>query len=140
MVFEILGVNLLDTATGTVKLKASFANDQQRLWPGQFVNAVLTLTVQNNATVAPLAAVQTGQKGRYVFVVKPDQTVESREIEVERTTGDKAIIARGLTEGEMVVTDGQLRLRPGSKIRIANDGGKPTQAREHTPPTGTAGE
>jgi multidrug efflux system membrane fusion protein len=101
-----------------VKLKATFANNQQRLWPGQFVNVVMTLTTQANALVLPAQAVQTGQQGRYVFVVKPDQTVELRAVEVQRTAGEKAIIAGGLKAGETVVLDGQLRLRPGSRIRV----------------------
>lgn len=132
--------NAVDPATGTVKLKATFANNQQRLWPGQFVNIVLTLTTQSNALVIPSQAIQTGQKGRYVFVVKSDQTVESRDVEVERTAGEKALIRSGLSEGETVVTDGQLRLRPGSKIRIANEAGKSGQSRESSPATGKAGE
>src|SRR5205085_499969 len=105
--------NAVDPATGTVKLKATFENAQQRLWPGQFVNVSVTLTTQPNAIVVPSAAVQTGQQGRYVFVVKDDQTVEMRNVQVQRTTGEKSIIASGLSPGETVVTDGQLRLRPG---------------------------
>ncbi|MBS1786831.1 MAG: efflux RND transporter periplasmic adaptor subunit [Acidobacteria bacterium] len=132
--------NAVDPATGTVKLKATFANNQQRLWPGQFVNVVLTLTTQSNVLVVPSEAIQTGQKGRYVFVVKPDQTVESRDVEVQRTAGEKALISGGVSEGETVVTDGQLRLRPGSKIRTANDGGKTAQSRENVPANGKAGE
>jgi multidrug efflux system membrane fusion protein len=123
--------NAVDTATGTVKLKATFANDQQRLWPGQFVNVALTLATEPNAIVVPSAAVQTGQEGRYVFAVKPDQTVEMRTVEVQRTAGEKSIIARGLSAGETVVTDGQLRLRPGSKIRVADNKAKPSQPQEH---------
>jgi len=123
--------NAVDTATGTVKLKATFANDQQRLWPGQFVNTTLTLATQPDANVVPSPAVQTGQQGRYVFVVKPDQTVEMRAVEVERTTGEKSIIAGGLSAGETVVTDGQLRLRPGSKVRVADNKARPAQPQEH---------
>lgn len=132
--------NAVDIATGTVKLKATFDNNQQRLWPGQFVNVVLTLTTQSDVIVVPSQAVQTGQKGRYVFVVKPDQTVESREVEVERIAGEKAIVSRGLAAGETIVTDGQLRLRPGSRIRVANDGGRPAQQRENAPANGKAEE
>ena len=113
--------NTVDRATGTVKLKATFANDARRLWPGQFVNVTMTLTTENNATVVPTQAVQTGQQGQYVFVVKPDQTVESRAVTVSRTTNNVAIITNGLTAGETVVTDGQLRLRPGSKVQITED-------------------
>ena len=119
--------NAVDTATGTVKLKGTFTNNQQRLWPGQFVNVVMTLTTQSDALVLPAQAVQTGQQGRYVFVVKPDQSVELRTVEVQRTTGEKAIIASGLKAGETVVLDGQLRLRPGSKIRVAQAADKRAQ-------------
>jgi multidrug efflux system membrane fusion protein len=116
--------NTVDPATGTVKLKATFENAQQRLWPGQFVNVSVTLTTQPNAVVAPSTAVQTGQQGRYVFVVKDDQTVEMRQVDVQRTAGEKTIIARGLQPGETVVTDGQLRLRPGSRVRISQSAGQ----------------
>jgi multidrug efflux system membrane fusion protein len=113
--------NAVDTATGTVRLKATFQNNQRRLWPGQFVNIVLTLTTEPNALVVAAPAVQTGQQGRYVYVVKPNQTAELRTVEVERTAGEKAIITNGLNAGETVVLDGQLRLRPGSKVRVTQN-------------------
>jgi multidrug efflux system membrane fusion protein len=116
--------NAVDASTGTVKLKATFSNNQQRLWPGQFVNVVVTLTSQPNATTVPSQAVQTGQQGSYVFVVRDDQTVELRNVEVQRTTGEKSIIASNLTAGETVITDGQLRLRPGSRVRITDGSGQ----------------
>jgi len=116
--------NAVDPATGTVKMKATFANAQQRLWPGQFINVSVTLTSQANATVVPSVAVQTGQQGTYVFVVKDDQTVEMRKVAVQRTAGDKSIIASGLVPGETVVTDGQLRLRPGSRVRVTENAGQ----------------
>ncbi|MFL6276085.1 MAG: efflux RND transporter periplasmic adaptor subunit [Blastocatellia bacterium] len=116
--------NTVDPATGTVKMKATFTNAQQRLWPGQFVNVSVTLTSQTNATVVPSVAVQTGQQGTYVFVVKDDQTVEMRKVEVQRTAGEKSIVASGLTPGETVVTDGQLRLRPGSRVRVTESAGQ----------------
>jgi membrane fusion protein, multidrug efflux system len=109
--------NAIDNTTGTVRLKATFDNKQRRLWPGQFVSVVLTLTTQPDAVVVPTQAVQTGQQGQYVFVVKPDQTVESRPVVVARNAGENSVIASGLRPGETVVTDGQLRLRPGSKVR-----------------------
>jgi membrane fusion protein, multidrug efflux system len=117
--------NAVDAATGTVKLKATFDNNQQRLWPGQFVNVVVTLTTQPNATTIPSQAVQTGQQGPVVFVVRDDQTVELRNVEVQRTSAEKSIIANGLSAGETVVTDGQLRLRPGSKVKITDETGQP---------------
>jgi multidrug efflux system membrane fusion protein len=112
-------------------LKATFTNAGQRLWPGQFVNAVMTLAVQPDAIVVPSQALQTGQQGRYVFVVKSDQTVEMRNVTVARTAGEKTIIASGLTPGETVVTDGQLRLRPGSKIKATNDNAQPNKEELH---------
>ena len=113
--------NAVDTTTGTVRLKATFDNKQRRLWPGQFVNVVLTLATQPDALVVPSQAVQTGQQGQYVFVVKPDQSVESRPVVAQRTAGEKTVIASGLQPGETVVTDGQLRLRPGSKVKVTDD-------------------
>jgi membrane fusion protein, multidrug efflux system len=109
--------NTVDTNTGTIRLKAVFDNTDHLLWPGQFVNVQLTLGTQSNATVVPSEAVQDGQRGQFVFVVKSDQTVESRPVTVARTIGRKAIIAKGVTPGETVVTDGQLRLFPGAKIQ-----------------------
>jgi multidrug efflux system membrane fusion protein len=121
--------NAVDPATGTIKLRATFTNSDQQLWPGQFVNVALTLASQSNAIVVPSVAIQTGQKGRYVFVVKPDKTVEMRTVVVARTAGEKTIISSGLTAGETIVTDGQLRLRPGSKIRNA-DNATPSKQQE----------
>jgi multidrug efflux system membrane fusion protein len=110
--------NTVDPATGTIKLKATFANPQRRLWPGQFVNVVLTLTEQPNAIAVPSPALQTGQTGAFVFVVKNDSTVESRTVTPGRTVQGLTIIDKGLTPGEVVVTDGQLRLVPGAKVLI----------------------
>jgi multidrug efflux system membrane fusion protein len=109
--------NAVDTNTGAIKLKAVFDNSEHVLWPGQFVNVVLTLDTQSNATVVPTEAVQDGQRGQFIFVVKPDQTVESRPVTVTRTIGRKAVIGKGIAPGETVVTDGQLRLFPGAKIQ-----------------------
>ena len=111
--------NTTDATTGTIKLKAEFPNADKELWPGQFVDVVLTLTHQENATVAPSTAIQNGPNGQYVFVVKPDRTVELRPIKVARSEGDIAVMASGLNPGETVVTIGQLRLAPGSKVAIA---------------------
>ena len=114
--------NAVDTATGSIRLKGTFKNKEKRLWPGQFVNVVLTLTVKPNAIVVPSRAIQAGQEGQYVFVVKPDQTVESRPVVVERTLNDETIVQKGLNPGETVVTDGQIRLRPGVKVEIITSG------------------
>ncbi len=110
--------NSVDPATGTIKLKATFANKARRLWPGQFVDTVATLTTRPNAIVAPSSAIQTGQNGQYVFIIKDDLTVESRPIEVGRSLNSETVIDKGLQAGEKVVTDGQLRLVPGAKIQI----------------------
>jgi len=108
--------NAVDTGTGTIKLKGTFTNKDRRLWPGQFVNVVLTLTQVPNATVVPFQAVQTGQQGQYVFVVKADHTVETRSIVSGFTLDNETVVQKGLQPGEIVVTDGQLRLYPGAKV------------------------
>ncbi len=108
--------NAVDTTTGTINLKASFPNRDRALWPGQYVNVSLTLKVDENAVVAPLDAIQTGQSGTYVYAVKPDSTVEIRTVVVRRNWGTWALITSGVAPGDRVVTDGQLRLAPGAKI------------------------
>jgi multidrug efflux system membrane fusion protein len=115
--------NTVDTSTGTIHLKGTFENRDGMLWPGQFVTAVLTLDTIQDATVAPAEAVQAGQQGQFVYVVKPDNHVEARVVSVGRAFGQKMIIDKGLEPGETVVTDGQLRLFPGAEIR-AVDGSK----------------
>lgn len=117
--------NRVDPQTGTVQLKATFANEDVRLWPGQFATVAVTLGVENDALVVPSAAVQTGQEGTYVFVVKPDGTAESRPVSVARQLGEETVLARGVTPGENVVTDGQLRLAPGVRV----------EARSQAPPS-----
>jgi len=112
--------NATDETTGTIKLKAEFQNVDKALWPGQFVDVVLTLTHQDNAVVVPSTAIQNGPNGQYVFVVKADNTVEMRDIKVSRNEGDFAVIASGVKPGDTVVTVGQLRLAPGAKVTIAD--------------------
>jgi multidrug efflux system membrane fusion protein len=112
--------NAVDSSTGTIRLKGTFANKEKRLWPGQFVNVVLTLSTEPNAIVVPSQAVQTGQDGQYVFVVKPDSTVESRPVAVGTRYHNETLIQKGLHPGETVVTDGQLRLRPGAMVEVKN--------------------
>jgi multidrug efflux system membrane fusion protein len=112
--------NRVDPATGTIQIKATFANDPITLWPGQFVNVVLTLATEP-AIVVPSPAVQTGQQGRYVFVVKPDGTVESRPVEAGREFGGDIVVAKGVNAGETVVTEGQLRLFPGAKVQAQGE-------------------
>jgi multidrug efflux system membrane fusion protein len=110
--------NQVDSATGTFMLKARFPNQDRRLWPGQFVNVVLTIAVERQATVIPTQAVQSGQNGQFVFVVKPDQTVETRPVTIGGTLGDEVAIAKGVQPGETVVTEGQLFLTPGATVQI----------------------
>ena len=110
--------NTVDRATGTVRLKATFANRNGALWPGRFVDVVLTLAHDPDALVIPAEAIQTGQQGSYVFVVKDDSTVESRTVTVGRRQGGNVVIANGLAADERVVTDGQVRLAPGVKVEV----------------------
>jgi multidrug efflux system membrane fusion protein len=117
--------NAVDKTTGTILLKGTFANKERRLWPGQFVNVVLTLTTQSDAIIVPSQAVQTGQSGQYVFVIKPDLTVELRLVVVNRTLNKESIIEKGLKDGEKVVTDGQLQLVPGAKVEVKEEMNSP---------------
>jgi multidrug efflux system membrane fusion protein len=109
--------NTVDATTGTIRLKAAFSNAGDLLWPGAFVNVSLTLDTQGNAIVVPSEAVQPGQRGQLVYVVKADQTVEPRPVIVGPSHGNKVIIQKGIAAGESVVTDGQLRLFPGAHIQ-----------------------
>jgi len=124
--------NTVDRQTGTIKLKGSFTNSDRRLWPGQFVNATLTLATQPNAITVPAPAVQTGQQGQYVYVLKSDKSVEQRKVQIARTLGQDAIVSAGLQPGETVVTDGQLRLTPNSKVDIKSSPGQPAPAQSTT--------
>ena len=110
--------NAVDRATGTVKLKAVFSNAERRLWPGQFVNVALTLATEAGVVVIPSEAVQVGQDGQHVFVVKQDRRVEVRPVTLGRTTEGEAIITKGLSAGEQVVREGQFLLGAGSLIEI----------------------
>ena len=110
--------NAVNTVTGTIRLKATFANKDEALWPGSFVMATVTLGEQRDAVVAPTQAVQRGQQGQYVFVVKQDGTVESRAVTVSTQDERQSVIEKGLAPGEVVVTDGQLRLAPGARVQV----------------------
>jgi multidrug efflux system membrane fusion protein len=113
--------NAVDTNTGTIKLKATFDNQDRALWPGQFVTVVLTLETQS-ATVVPAEAVQNGQQGQFVYVVKPDSKVEIRPVKAGRAFGKKMVIDEGVAAGDTVVTDGHLRLFPGAQIKAVDPG------------------
>lgn len=110
--------NAIKAATGTLEVKATMPNEDLGLWPGQYGEIALTLTTEPNAIIVPATAVQTGQNGQYVFVIKPDKTVDLRDVKMERTLGTAAVIKEGLKKGEQVVVDGQLRLTPGTKVEI----------------------
>jgi multidrug efflux system membrane fusion protein len=110
--------NAVDQSTGTIRIKGTFPNQDGRLWPGQFVNVVVTLSTEPTAIVVPSVAVQAGQQGTYVFAVKPDQSVEMRPVTVARVRGAESVIASGVHPGETVVTDGHLRLVPGGRISV----------------------
>jgi len=112
--------NAVDSSTGTIMLKATFPNGDRRLWPGQFVSVTVNLTLQPHATVVPSQAVQTGQQGKYIYVVKPDLTTELRPVQVGNTVGGVTVIEQGIKPGETVVTNGQLRLYPGAKVAVKN--------------------
>lgn len=110
--------NTVDISSGVIQMKAQFPNTTGQLWPGEFVRVILKLGEEPNAIVVPSAAVVEGQKGKYVFVVKDDMTVEARTVTEDRVIGDLAVISKGLANDETVVTDGQINLAPGSKIII----------------------
>ena len=110
--------NAVDTITGTILLKARFENQDATLWPGEFVSVTLNLFTQADALVIPSSAVVQGQQGSFVFVIKQDQTADPRPITIGRIAGDLTTIDKGLTEGETVVTDGQLRLTAGSHVQV----------------------
>jgi multidrug efflux system membrane fusion protein len=110
--------NAVDPTTAAIKLKATFANRDRKLWPGEFVQVRLRLSLDPHALVVPAAAVQNGVQGQYVYVVTPNRTVALRQVTVARTDANNAVIATGLQAGEEVVTDGQLRLTPGARISV----------------------
>jgi membrane fusion protein, multidrug efflux system len=114
--------NAVDTATGTILLKGTFANRDGALWPGEFVNARLRLYTEENALVVPSSAVVSGQQGTYAFVVQPNGTAGTKKVKVERAAGDVSVVSGEVQPGDRVVTDGQLRLRAGSKVQINNPG------------------
>ncbi len=120
--------NAVDSATGTILLKATFPNEDKALWPGQFVNVTLDLSVLKDAILVPTQAVQQGQQGPYVYVVGPDGTAELRPVKTGQTRDGEVVVLDGIKGGEKVVTDGQLRLFPGARVEIkadASPGGGP---------------
>ena len=111
--------NTIDQTTGTIRLKATFANDDERLWPGQFVNTRVILNVRKGVPTVPAQTVQDGPTGRYAYVIKDDNTVERRDVEVAVVQEGIAVVTKGLSPGEKVVVEGQYRLTKGARVRIA---------------------
>jgi multidrug efflux system membrane fusion protein len=110
--------NTVDSATGTIRLKALFDNPGTRLWPGQFARVTVRLNASADSVIVPTTAVQTGQDGKFIFVVKSDMTVEARPVVIGRTVERDVVVEKGLSDGESVVVSGQLRLAPGSRVEI----------------------
>jgi multidrug efflux system membrane fusion protein len=127
--------NSVDATTGRIKLKATFSNENDALWPGQFIQATLTLRTLQRATVVPSHAVQSSQNGEFVFVVKADSTVQKRPVLIGLSLRDSIVIARGVEPGETVVTDGHLRLTEGAKVTTSPSA--PTGAPAETERAGT---
>ena len=116
--------NTINSTSGTINVRSTFDNGEQRLWPGQFVNVSVLVRTDATALVIAPSAIQAGQSGTYVFVIKDDNTAETRPVTVDRTVGGLAVIAKGLSPGEKVVTDGQLRLSDGTHVQIVGDAPK----------------
>ncbi len=126
--------NQIDSTTGTIRLKATFANEDLTLWPGQFVNVRLRLAVRAGATVVPASVIQRGPTGTYAYAIKSDETVELRPVKVSQFEDGLALIEEGLAAGERVVVDGQYRLQPGARVKIADpSGNRPKVADKATP-------
>lgn len=129
--------NQIDATTGTIALRAIFDNEDERLWPGEFVNVTTTLRTEPDALVIPQAALLVGQNGNYVYVIKPDKTAETRPVTVDRTIGGETVISKGVNEGEQVVVEGQSRVTTGTHVEIRSgsaasgsnsDGNKPERS------------
>jgi multidrug efflux system membrane fusion protein len=124
--------NTVDMSTGTIKLKGTFPNTDRKLWPGEFVDVTLRLTTQIKAVVVPNQAIQTGQSGSFVYVVKQDRTVEPRPVTTGMRADQDMVIETGLNAGETVVTEGQLRLAPGSRVTLRDGRGGGARGRPRT--------
>jgi len=122
--------NQIDPSTGTIRLKATFSNEDLKLWPGQFVNVRLRVAIRKAATVVPAQAVQYGPTGTFLFVINADSEAELRSLKVARIEGGLALLESGLQPGERIVVDGQFRLQPGSKVRVIEPGGKKSSPKD----------
>lgn len=129
--------NGVDTTTGTFKLKGTFQNKDRRLWPGEFVDVALELSTQKNAIVVPTKAIQTGQQGEYVYVVRSDSTAESRPVKTVGVYQNLSLVADGLSAGERVIVNGQLRVAPNAKVSVQNT--QPAAQADAPAPTRPAG-
>ena len=130
--------NQIDQTTGTAKLKAVFDNKDNQLWPNQFVNANLLLETRKNSTTLPTAAILRGPQGAFVYAVKPDKTVEARNVTISLTQGNTTVVTSGVSPGDVLVTDGQDKLQTGSKIEPRSN--PPVGTNTGTAPgAGTAG-
>jgi multidrug efflux system membrane fusion protein len=125
--------NLVDQASGTLRLKAVFENQDSVLWPGQFINARLVLAVQKDGTVVPAPAIQVGPDGNFVFAVKPDGTVERRDVKIAETLDEVTLVVSGAAPGDKVVVEGQFRLTPGARVTILDDRASPAAVARSTP-------
>jgi multidrug efflux system membrane fusion protein len=130
--------NAVDSATGTILMKAVLPNSEEKLTPGQFLNVRLRLDTLRNAVTVPNEAVQQGAEGNFIYVVKADSSVEMRTIEVAAADAGLTAISKGLQGGETVVTDGQLRLTPGIKIRVRENGAAASAGKAAEPQAATA--
>lgn len=131
--------NTVDTATGSILLKATFANEDRALWPGAFVDVVLDLDLERGVTVVPTSAITSGQRGTQAYVLAQDGSAELRPVTVARNTGEEAVIQKGIVPGETVVTNGQLRLFPGAKTSVVAPGGAASAQPGGTQPAKGAG-
>jgi multidrug efflux system membrane fusion protein len=111
--------NVIDQTTGTIRLKATFANDDERLWPGRFVNVKVVLTMRDGVPTVPAQTVQDGPTGHYAYVIKDDDTVERRDVEIAAVQDGIAVVTKGLSPGEKVVVEGQYRLTKGARVRVS---------------------
>jgi len=120
--------NQIDPATGTIRLKARFPNEQRRLWPGEFINVRLQVGTARDALTVATSAIQRGSEGTFAYVIKPDSTVEARPVEIGQEDHGQLLVTKGLKSGESVVIDGQLRLQPGAAVQRVDRDGNPVQA------------
>jgi multidrug efflux system membrane fusion protein len=131
--------NQINQTTATIRLKATFANPDRKLWPNQFVKARLLLTTRKGARVVPASAVQRGPNGTFAYVIGPDQKAAVRPLQIEMTTGDQVLITSGIEPGDRVITEGQFQLRPGSRVALKPPSAPPLSSAAPAPPAASGG-